>query len=96
MEISMSGDHVELTLTEVMDISSAAQDKAVMMDALDKGQPVKINAGAVERIDTAGLQALCSFVETAHTRNLDVNWEVQSESFKNAVRILNLGTCLGI
>lgn len=96
MDISISGDHVELTLADVMDISSAAEDKANLLDALGKGLTVKINAEAIERIDTAGLQAMCAFVETAHSRNVDIDWIGHSDSFKDAARTLNLESCLGI
>ena len=64
--------------------------------ALDSGSPITINAAAAEKVDTAVMQLLCSFVRSASARKIDVHWQGQNRVIHDAARRLGLDTELSL
>ena len=58
------------------------------------GQTVVLDASAVERVDTAVLQLLCSFVGSAGESGVQVRWGGISENFTAAASLLGLRSSL--
>ena len=63
---------------------------------LDSGDPVSIDAGLVETVDTAVLQLLCSFARSARARKVDVQWQGESGALNETARCLGLDTELSL
>lgn len=65
-----------------------------LLPHLDSEQVVAVDAAAVERIDTAALQVLVSFVRERHAQARKIEWRGLNEAFLEAVRLLGLGAHL--
>lgn len=87
-------DTREIIFNEVMDISSVADIKAQLVEALESGQPVILDATQVERADTAALQVLGAFFHDAETRNQSIQWREPSESLGRSSTLLGLSELL--
>ncbi|WAC63832.1 STAS domain-containing protein [Pseudoxanthomonas sp. SL93] len=55
-----------------------------------------LDAGAVQRIHTASLQVLCSFVRQRQQAGLATDFGATSQSFRDAARLLGVGPQLGL
>ena len=64
--------------------------------ALDSAEPVTIDAGAAEKIDTAVVQLLCSFVHSANAVEIDVHWQDDSGIVHESARRLGLDAELSL
>ena len=65
--------------------------------AVDFGESdVRIDGSAVERIDTAGLQLLLSFVRHQASRGKSVRWTAASPELLRGSQVLGLGDLLGL
>lgn len=64
--------------------------KSALLDLLADRRPVTIDAGAVERIDTAALQVLCAFARDRKAAGGEVVWTGGTDSFCDAIRLLGL------
>jgi phospholipid transport system transporter-binding protein len=63
---------------------------------LDESGPVKIDGGAVERIDTAALQLLAAFVREMRAASRTVEWIDSSVALRRAAGSLGLRPVLGL
>jgi len=79
-----------------LDITVAAQVLVQLREAIDAGPNVEIDATAVERVDTACLQALCVFSLEAKKKGVTLNWRSVSPSFRAAADQLGLAGHLGL
>lgn len=77
-------------------ISDIANLHEQLMAALDSGEPITIDAGEVEIVDTAVVQLLSSFVRSAAAREIDVGWQGESHALADTVRRLGLESQLGL
>lgn len=70
--------------------------KALLMPQLDTASPVTLDAGAIERIDTAALQVLTAFVRVRRQRAAAVEWRGLSRTVTSAAGLLGLAAQLGL
>lgn len=70
--------------------------KSELLDLLAHREPVTIDVGGVERIDTAAMQVLCAFVRDRHAAGGAVRWAGHAPSFVAAVRLLGLQKVLSV
>lgn len=79
-----------------LDITVVGEIVARLREALAAGPAVEIDAAAVERVDTACLQALCVFSREAKIKGVSLNWRSVSPSFRAAADLLGLAGHLGL
>lgn len=74
-------------------IANAARVKAALLEALDRGGDVAVNAAAVVDVDAAGLQVLCAARKSslARKQRMAILDGTRSEPFARAVRTAGLG-----
>ncbi|RJQ47225.1 MAG: STAS domain-containing protein [Gammaproteobacteria bacterium] len=75
---------------ESLDISCARELHQELSKALGKALPVMIDAGRVERVDTAALQLFAAFWLQARLRKLPVQWSNPSEALCRSARLQSL------
>jgi anti-anti-sigma regulatory factor len=82
-----------VNLPAELTIAHAAQLKAILLDALDQGGDVALNAAAVTDVDAAGLQVLCAARKSslARKQRLAIVAGGRSEVFARAVETAGLG-----
>ena len=86
-----------VVLTSVEDIARVHELKARVLEALDSPfDVVTIDAGGVERTDTAALQVLAAFVRDLRTKGRRVEWSGAGEGFLRAARLTGLCGVLGV
>jgi anti-anti-sigma regulatory factor len=80
---------VELT------IRNAADQKAGLAGLLRSTGPVTVGAGALERVDTAGLQLLAAVVMAAKSAGREFRWESPAPVLRDSAAALGLAEVLG-
>lgn len=70
--------------------------RADLLGRLDSPSEVIVEAGAVERIDTACLQLLCAFVRDRTRHGRTTAWRGRSDVLVQAVALLGLGGTLSV
>lgn len=63
--------------------------------ALKSAAPLVLDAGRVERVDTAALQLLAAFFRAADAAGLTVRWQCVSPPLREATELLGLAEMLG-
>ena len=58
--------------------------------------PLALDAGTVQRVHTASLQVLCSFVRQREQAGLATDFSAVSQSFRDAARLLGLAPQFGL
>jgi len=101
MACESSSDHDKATSETVLincdgvmgmrEVSSMQQQ---LQDALKQAKNIEIDVSEVERVDTAVLQLIYVFKQSAQAKGLTVTWKAVSETFKLAAQTLGLGTYL--
>lgn len=89
---------VELDLPENMTIASVSalhEDLEAMVEKNDS-DAVLIKSASVARADTAGVQLLLAFVNTAKEHQLAVTWDSPSDCLRDAAVQLGVDRILGI
>ena len=79
-----------------VDIAKAGALRDVLLAALIDKKPVVLDAGDVERVDTAALQVLTAFFVDANAQNLKARWQNPSSAIINAASLLGLTDSLGL
>ncbi len=79
-----------------IDISKAKSLYDELESALEAGADIELDAGGVERVDTAIVQLLCAFREEARSRCLEVKWKSVSEPLMNIAALLGMVSMLGL
>lgn len=78
----------------------SVKDAGALKDSLcavaDAAEPVVLDAGSVERIDTATVQLLCAFVRERVGRNQAVVWQGVSAVLLEAARLLGVQALLAL
>lgn len=85
-----------LVLGAVVDISTAGLFYERLNKALSYKKPLVLNAGRVERIDTAAMQVLAAFCRTVRDRHLPLEWKTPSAGLQGAAEMLGLQAMLGL
>ena len=80
----------------VMDISMASVIHEQLKEFLAKGQPVVMDASAVERVDTTAVQMLAGFTRDAASAGIQVTWQNPGKALQEAGRLLGLSDQLGL
>jgi len=80
----------EIALASNCTVKDAVALKKTLVAVKDVAQAVIINASAVERVDTATLQLLCSFVRERVGKDREVTWREPSASIIQASKLLGL------
>ncbi|MDT8385397.1 MAG: STAS domain-containing protein [Gammaproteobacteria bacterium] len=79
---------------EVLDITSVADFRLQLLEALTTKQPVELDASGVERADTAALQLLSAFMQDAHSQQQTVHWKDPSPALRQSAALLGLSPFL--
>jgi ABC-type transporter Mla MlaB component len=77
-------------------VKDAAAFKVSLCAVADSDEPVVLDAGNVERIDTATIQLLCAFVRERVDRNRTVVWQGASAALIEAARLLGVQALLAL
>jgi ABC-type transporter Mla MlaB component len=85
-----------LVLASSCTVKDAAQLKDALCAHLQTPECVLLDAGNVERIDTAALQLLCAFVRDRTACGFKVQWQACSAAVQEAANLLDLRTLLGL
>lgn len=83
-------------LGDDLGIEAAADLKQHLAAHLAAPQPVALDAGGVQRVHTASLQVLCSFVRQRRQAGLATDFSAVSHSFRDAARLLGIAPQLGL
>jgi ABC-type transporter Mla MlaB component len=84
-----------LALDEQCTIARAGEVRSRLVRLLEHAAPVTIDAGRVERVDTACLQLLTAFVRDRRSAGREVTWRAPTAAFLESVTLLGLGSLLG-
>lgn len=87
---------VSLQFDGMLDIRQAGELKQTLVQALEKTQSVILQAQAVERADTAGLQLLTAFFIDARAKEIGIVWQSPSEPLIKAAELLGLTKVLSL
>lgn len=83
-----------------LDANCGIKDAAALMDSLramvDVPDDVVIEAGGVERLDTAIVQLLCAFVRQRASLSRKVVWRGSSPALAEAARLLGVQALLAL
>ncbi|KRG71037.1 STAS domain-containing protein [Pseudoxanthomonas dokdonensis] len=85
-----------LPLAADLGIETATDLKQQLAARLEQAEPLLLDAGSVQRVHTASLQVLCTFVRERSGAGRDTGFSATSASFLDAVRLLGLGQSLGL
>ena len=77
-------------------VKDSAALKASLCAVADVNESVVLDAGGVERIDTATVQLLCAFVRDRAGRNQSVAWQHASSALLEAARLLGVQSLLAL
>jgi ABC-type transporter Mla MlaB component len=75
-------------------VADASSLKSELAKLLDDTGVVTLDIGAVQRIDTAGLQLLATFVRERESHGRQVQWQGNAPSLATAAQLLGLGALL--
>jgi anti-anti-sigma regulatory factor len=76
-------------------IANAAELRALLLDAVDEQPSTTLDASAVRRIDTAGLQLLAAYVCERRSAARPVTWSGVPASLAERAALLGLHAALG-
>ncbi len=83
-------------LGDDLGIETATELKQHLAAHVAQPQPVELDAGNVQRVHTASLQVLCSFVRQRRQAGLSTDFSAASQNFRDAARLLGLAPQLGL
>jgi ABC-type transporter Mla MlaB component len=75
-------------------VADASSLKASLAKLLDDSGVVTLDVSAVQRIDTAGLQVIATFIRERESQGRQVQWHGHAPALSNAARLLGLGDFL--
>jgi anti-anti-sigma factor len=79
-----------VAISEVVDLQQS------LLAALAGREPIVLNAGAVVHVDSAGLQVVAAFCESAKGVGVSWTWAEISPAFRSAVRVSGLASTVGL
>jgi phospholipid transport system transporter-binding protein len=65
-----------------------------LLEQLELPGPCEIDGGAVQQVDTAGVQLVLAFALDCLERNLQYTWKARSPALEEAIRVLGVGALL--
>ena len=84
----------EVKLASKLGIGNVAELAADLELGLDTSGPIKIDIDGVEQVDTAALQVLVSFANTALSKEIAIEWLGKSEVLTSSSKTLGLHSFL--
>ncbi len=75
-------------------VADAGSLKSELAKLLEEPQTVTLDISAVQRIDTAGLQVIATFVRERESLGRQVHWRGEAAALANAARLLGLDALL--
>lgn len=75
-------------------IHQAQALRAHLLETANHPGPYEIDGGAVELVDTAGVQLVVAFALDCLERNIHYVWKARSLALEDAIRILGVGALL--
>lgn len=91
-----AAQHNPLVLQAECTQSHAEELKGELCALLEHKETVTLDAGAVERVDTAALQLLAAFVRDRHLAGRAVEWCAASSALVSAVQLLGMDAMLSL
>jgi anti-anti-sigma regulatory factor len=83
-------DTVTLRLEPSLRIGEVEARRELLLRQLDGREPVRIDVGALQSVDTAGVQLLLAFRQEADRRGIRVDYCGESPELVNALQVLGL------
>jgi phospholipid transport system transporter-binding protein len=83
-----------IVLGETCTIHEAATLRAHLLEQAAHPGPYEIDGGAVQHIDTAGLQLVVAFALDCLERSIHYTWSSRSQALEEAIRTLGVGALL--
>jgi anti-anti-sigma regulatory factor len=77
-------------------LAQADSLKRALLRLLEEPRPVAVQVGALQRVDTAGLQLLAAFVRDRRTAGRQVAWHGRAPALDAAAALLGLHGMLGL
>lgn len=77
-------------------LAEADSLQAALTGLLEEPRTVTLDAGAVQRIDTAALQLLAAFVRDRRLAGRIVGWREAERTLEPAARLLGMSDMLGL
>ena len=96
MTIKRQKNQTRLELGAALDISQARNLYESLEKSLKRKPPLILDAGGVERVDTAAIQVLAAFCHMAREKGLEVSWDTPSITLRRAAEMSGLTTILGM
>jgi len=90
------GAEPDITLEASVDVSMAAELRGTLDMALGGEGPLTVDAGAVERVDTAGVQLLLALRQESARRGRPLQWRAASPALRETAARLGLANALGL
>ncbi len=87
-------DTFRLELESNVTIAVAGDLYNQLHDALDSSRVIEVNAEAVEKIDTAGLQLLCLVSKELQSHFMEIKWFKPSQAFLASAKLLGVAEIL--
>ncbi|HSG02595.1 MAG TPA: STAS domain-containing protein [Marinobacterium sp.] len=86
-----------IPLPNTLTIQSVATDHAGLCELVKSAEsPVRIDASAVEEIDTAGMQLILSLVNQLHSQSLTTEWHSPTDVLLQTADILGMSEALAL
>ena len=75
-------------------VADASSLKSGLARLLEESDSVTLDIGAVQRIDTAGLQVIAAFIRERESHGRQVQWRGHAPALEAAAKLLGLGALL--
>jgi ABC-type transporter Mla MlaB component len=79
-----------IVLASNCNVKDAAELKQSLCLHLDAVEPVTVDVGSVERVDTSTMQVLCAFVRDRSAQQRKVEWLGDASVLRDAARLLGV------
>jgi ABC-type transporter Mla MlaB component len=83
-----------IVLASNCNVKDAAELKQTLCVHLDDAEPVTVDVGSVERVDTSTMQVLCAFVRDRSAQERKVEWLGDASVVRDAARLLGVESML--
>ena len=87
-------EHGAFAVAAECTVADASSLKSALAKLLEESGVVTLDISAVQRIDTAGLQVIATFVRERESQGRQVQWQGHAPVLTNAARLLGLGELL--
>ncbi|WJW76421.1 STAS domain-containing protein [Thiohalobacter sp. IOR34] len=89
-------EQVKVVFEAVIDIAMVNDLKGRLAEYVSGPAPLLLDGSEVQRVDAAGLQLLCAFIQTAIGSGTQLGWADVSEPLREAARLTGLETGLAM